>query len=251
MWKNENRIGYVYKYTHKETGKWYIGSHFGEALDEDYTGSGVIWQKAKIKYGLENFTLDVLYQGYNFRNEEERILLLLDAQNDSMSYNMKNECLGGSFPGMLNGMYGKSHTPESAYKCGNAFRGTKRPDHSTAITGENNGRFIDGKNSKQFIESMRLYRKDLGIKQILNKTQCPHCCIKGIERLLNRYHFNNCPLNIKNENNIIDSITNWPRIDKRKTEFICPHCNKASKNKGNANRWHFDNCKEKPVCQHL
>ena len=28
-------------------------------------------------------------------------------------------------------------------------------------------------------------------------------------------------------------------------EWICPHCNKQGKNKINAIRWHFDNCKMK------
>lgn len=34
-------MGYVYKYTHKETGKYYIGSHNGNK--KDYKGSGLLW----------------------------------------------------------------------------------------------------------------------------------------------------------------------------------------------------------------
>jgi len=36
-------------------------------------------------------------------------------------------------------------------------------------------------------------------------------------------------------------VTNW---QKRK-EVTCPHCGMISKNIGNMNRWHFDNCKQK------
>ena len=135
-------MGYVYKYTHKETGKWYIGSHTGN--NENYTGSGLLWQKAKNKYGIESYNVEILYEGEMYREEEERILKSLDAANDDMSYNMKNEALGGSFPGEKNGMYGKTLNEEQRYKCGSAFRGKKRPDHSEKMKGEGNPRF--GKN---------------------------------------------------------------------------------------------------------
>ena len=36
-------FGYVYKFTHKETGKWYIGSHDGSKTN--YNGSGTAWRK--------------------------------------------------------------------------------------------------------------------------------------------------------------------------------------------------------------
>lgn len=135
-------MGYVYKYTHKETGKWYIGSTKGNT--SNYTGSGLIWKKALKKYGIDSYFFEKLYEGKSYREEEERILKSLDAVNDSLSYNLKNEALGGSFPGKLNGMYGKHHNPEAAYKCGNAFRGKKRPEHSEKMKGKNNPMF--GKN---------------------------------------------------------------------------------------------------------
>lgn len=131
--------GYVYKYTHKENGKWYIGSHNGN--NPEYSGSGLLWQRAKEKYGLKSFTKEILYEGDLFRETEEIILKDLDAMNDPMSYNMKNEALGGSFPGKLNGMYGKAFTEEHKYACGSAFRGKKRPDHSERMKGSGNPMF--------------------------------------------------------------------------------------------------------------
>jgi len=129
-------MGYVYKYTHKETGKWYIGSHNGS--NENYTGSGLIWKYAKEKYGIDSFNREILYEGDNFREEEENFLIALDAAHDIMSYNMKNEALGGTFFGEANGMFGKTHTEEEKYKCGSARRGKKFPDHSEKMKGAKN-----------------------------------------------------------------------------------------------------------------
>lgn len=121
-------ISHVYRYTHNDSGKWYIGSHNGK--NSRYLGSGKAWKLALKKYGISSFTKEILYRGEHFREFEEAILIDLNAANDVMSYNLKNEALGGSFPGELNGMYGRVLTPDERHICGSAFRGKKRPDHS-------------------------------------------------------------------------------------------------------------------------
>jgi len=93
------------------------------------------------KYGIDSYDIEFLYEGDDFREEEERILKEIDAANDDMSYNMKNEALGGSFFGEKNGMFGKKLTTDQKIRCGNAFRGKKRPEHSEAMTGNNNPRY--------------------------------------------------------------------------------------------------------------
>lgn len=133
-------MGYVYKFTIRETGKWYIGSHGGDNLKK-YNGSGLAWKAALKKYGIDSFDREILYEGDDYRAEEDRILKQLDAANDSMSYNLKNEAIGGSFPGELNGMYGKKLTAEQKYKCGSGFRGKTRPDHSKKMSGSGNPMF--------------------------------------------------------------------------------------------------------------
>lgn len=244
MWLDEDAEGYVYEFIHKETKKWYVGSRRGK-FDPTYHGSGVLWEAAKRKHGIESFDLVIHYEGFGFREQEEILLKSRDAQNDLMSYNLKNEAFGGSFKGPLNGMFGKTHTEEQRYKCGNAFRGKKRPEHSTSISGENNGRFKNGKSSKKYFEEKALLRDSLGVKHILENTICPHCCLRGAGPNMTRYHFDNCKLNEQNPSNEISSYSPIPREDKRKKEFICPHCGKVGMNEGNMNRWHFNNCKVK------
>lgn len=139
-------FGYVYRFIHNSTNKWYIGSH--NDSKENYNGSGLVWKYAKLKYGLENFTKEILYKGENCRELEELILMTLDAKNDPMSYNLKNTAIGGAFYGKSNGMFGKTFTDDHRYKCGSAFRGKSRPIHSEYMKGENNPRF--GKNDHVF-----------------------------------------------------------------------------------------------------
>lgn len=131
--------GIVYKFTNKTTGKWYIGSHNNS--NKDYCGSGIMWTKAVKKHGIEKFTKEILYEGENCREMEELVLMTVDAKNDPMSYNLKNESVGGAFHGEANGMFGKKLTEEQKYKCGSAFRGKKRPDHSKKMIGDKNPMF--------------------------------------------------------------------------------------------------------------
>ena len=205
-------MGYVYKYTHKENKKYYIGSHNGNK--PGYTGSGLLWQHAKKKYGIESFDREILYEGENYREIEQQILEELNCANDPLSYNMKNQSLGGTFFGESNGMYGKKLSEEHKYKCGSAFRGKKRPDHSLKMSGKNNP--VYGKNFhthglKKYNESRlgktleefhgkekaallrdKLSKSKLGIKHNLKSVECPHCKKVGAGPNMTRYHFDKC-----------------------------------------------------------
>lgn len=58
----------IYKITCKITGKIYIGKHQTKDLNDDYMGSGKLLLRAQHKYGLENFTKQILHI---FKTEEE------------------------------------------------------------------------------------------------------------------------------------------------------------------------------------
>lgn len=143
--------GYVYKWTNKFTNKWYIGSHKSDNINDNYIGSGLLFRLAYKKYGIESFEKEILYFGENYRDEEERILIELDAANNDLSYNMKNEACGGAFYGEKNGMYKKQHTEETKKLMSKASSDRwKDPEykriHTEMLKGKGNPMF--GKNRK-------------------------------------------------------------------------------------------------------
>ena len=63
-----NYIGFVYLWINKINGKMYIGSHCGDESD-GYFASGIIINRAKEKYGIENFERKILY--FEYESEEK------------------------------------------------------------------------------------------------------------------------------------------------------------------------------------
>jgi hypothetical protein len=240
-------LGYVYKYTHKENGMWYIGSH--KHNGKKYTGSGIHWGHARDKYGLEAFFFEILYEGEEFRAREEEILKELDAAGDPMSYNAKNEAMGGSFPGEKNGMFGVRYTKEERFKRGNAFRGKKRPEHAILISGEKNPNFHHGKRTKEYSIKIQQKRKELntiGKNNFMVERKCPYCCLIGKGSSMTLYHFDKCYLNPERDGTKCGNFSEYPRPTKGTSKkFMCPNCKYIGKNLGNMNRWHFNNCKSK------
>lgn len=53
-------IGYIYKTTNKINQKIYIGKHQSSEYDDKYFGSGKILRRAIEKYGLDNFTNEII-----------------------------------------------------------------------------------------------------------------------------------------------------------------------------------------------
>ena len=90
-------IHYLYKITNTINGKWYIGVHSAESLDDGYFGSGIAIKRAIKKYGKDSFIKEVLE---TFSSKEDMFireaeLVTTDTVNDRSSYNMKVGGFGG------------------------------------------------------------------------------------------------------------------------------------------------------------
>ena len=80
----------IYKIINKINNKFYIGMHKTPNLDDGYMGSGKLIRAAIKKYGVENFTKEILHVFDNeedMKNKEKELVVL-----NEMSYNL---CGGG------------------------------------------------------------------------------------------------------------------------------------------------------------
>ena len=88
-------MAYVYLITNIINGKKYIGSSRKSQIDENYYGSGKAIKDALKKYGKNNFTRDILWQGEgDARNIESQWLEYFNASSNPQFYNMTNDARG-------------------------------------------------------------------------------------------------------------------------------------------------------------
>lgn len=139
---------YIYKITNKVNGKTYIGQHKYKKLNDRYMGSGKLLAKAKKKYGLENFTKEILV--FNISKKEHADLLEItfiasEREKGKAEYNISD---GGQGPkgkphsdehkrlisealkGEKHPLYGKHLSEEQKKKLSNSLKGKKKPPRS-------------------------------------------------------------------------------------------------------------------------
>ncbi len=79
----------IYKITNTINNKIYIGAHSTEDIHDSYMGSGIAVKRAQKKYGMDNFTKEILHV-FNTREEmyeKEREIVNLEFINRSDTYN--------------------------------------------------------------------------------------------------------------------------------------------------------------------
>ena len=85
---------FVYKTTNKLNGKYYIGQHRTEYIDDGYLGSGKVFIKALKKYGKYNFYREILEFADSpeaLNDLEKKYITINDIQSD----NCYNQMSGG------------------------------------------------------------------------------------------------------------------------------------------------------------
>lgn len=80
----------VYKVTNLINGKYYIGRHATDDINDDYMGSGIAIKNAVEKYGPENFIKEIIAEAKSREDlwELEKEIVNETVVNDPMSYNM-------------------------------------------------------------------------------------------------------------------------------------------------------------------
>jgi group I intron endonuclease len=93
----KQNTAYVYIITNKINGKKYIGSSRKSQIDENYYGSGKVIKNALKKYGKNNFTRDILWQGEgDARDIEHQWLEYFHASTNPSFYNLTNDAKGNN-----------------------------------------------------------------------------------------------------------------------------------------------------------
>jgi hypothetical protein len=101
----------IYKITNKIDGKIYVGSHKTKDLNDKYMGSGKYLKYAQEKYGIENFTKEILFifdtPEEMYAKEAEIVTENFLAENNT--YNLKRGGFGGFDYINKNSLYGFSN----------------------------------------------------------------------------------------------------------------------------------------------
>jgi group I intron endonuclease len=193
----------VYKTTNKVNGKYYIGCHQTENLDDGYLGSGKLLKRAISKYGRDNFSVEII----EILEKKEDMFLLekklvnTECVNDNLSYNLKIGGSGGN-PGIVGAFKGKRHsevikekireaalnqvtTEEKRRKLSENAWAKRDPEKQKEHARKISSKLKSDEHKKNISESL----KKLGKQR---KVECPHCQKSGGERAMKRHHFNNC-----------------------------------------------------------
>jgi len=128
-------LHYSYKITNLINNKYYYGIRRTykdtDVFGDKYFGSGKILKTAIDKYGLENFTKEIVYV-FGDRKEAydwERETVTIDLVNDPMCYNIKLGGEGGSGTLGLKGWWA-TETNKKRTGINHPFYGKTRPPHS-------------------------------------------------------------------------------------------------------------------------
>jgi len=180
----------VYKTTHIESGKIYVGSHKTLDLNDDYLGSGKYLKRAILKYGPSAFSREILHV---FSTPEEMFskeaeIVTEDFVKRDDTYNMKIGGFGGwdhiDNKGRTFSAQSRERMSKTKAKMyiaeGNPFYGKK---HSAET--------VDKIRTQSLIVAKERYENSA---THINKQEvsCPHCDKRGQLRAMKRWHFENC-----------------------------------------------------------
>lgn len=132
-------FGYIYKITNNINHKFYIGKREKSVFDENYWGSGKHIKNSILKYGINNFSREIVEWCKNreeLNNREKYWIEVLNSRDPNIGYNIAAGGDGVGIPhteewkikhsGSGNGRFGKEVSQETRNKISKANKGKKR-----------------------------------------------------------------------------------------------------------------------------
>lgn len=223
----------IYQITNKINGKIYIGKHQTKDLNDGYMGSGKHLRCAIEKYGIENFTKEILFKFDNETdmNAKEAELVTEEFCLKEDNYNL---CPGGHGGwGYINNSvwseekrleHNRKHSPfknftkEKRTEIGKL--GISKIPREKILEGASNGGKA-GLGRKHSDET----KSKIGLKNSINQSGDKN----------SQYGI---PRNEETKNKMRETIKNKPNIK-------CIFCDFESNNLGIISRWHNENCKKR------
>jgi hypothetical protein len=97
MPRKQHKYHYLYKTTNLKNGKFYVGMHSSNDLEDGYLGSGLRIRRSIKKYGKENFKFEILefFDNKEKLSEAERNLVNKDFIKEPLCMNLKEGGSGG------------------------------------------------------------------------------------------------------------------------------------------------------------
>jgi len=244
------KFHFIYKITNLVNGKIYVGHHSTNNINDGYLGSSHYLLSDIKKLGKENFKREILQfcKYEELSNLEKKFILELNSikfgynkhikgtgqkldykhsEETKAKLNSKRRNISGEnnpmygkrgeqnpnfgkklWEGKVHPMKGKKHSEETKLK--------QSESKKDKYNGENNP-FYGKKHSEESINKMNESKRERFLE-----FGCP---LKGVK---------------KSDQAKINYSKNW---NKREL-LVCPKCGLSSRNKGNMNRYHFNNCKK-------
>ena len=242
--RKSKKYHFIYKTTNLLSGRYYIGMHSSDSLTDGYLGSGTYLRRAINKHGKENFEREILEfckTREELKSRESEIVNLNEVANiecmnlrvggcgvDYTTIPSEETCekISKALIGNRNGSgnKGKTHSEETRRKIGEASRGRTHSDETRKkLRDINTGKTHSDETRKKLSESHIGYVMPESQKQKLSESH------KKLIR--SESHKKSISISAKN---------------RKKVLLKCPHCNEESYNLV-IRRWHFNNCKNKPI----
>ena len=119
--------GYIYITTNLINNRIYVGQHKHTNYDNTYYGSGKLIRRAIDKYGLENFTNEVLETAENLEELCQKEIFWINKKHSLSKYGNYNLLKGGQFGDITYGMSQEEYA-----------------EHCAKMAGKNNGMYKSG-----------------------------------------------------------------------------------------------------------
>ena len=186
-------------------GKYYIGVHQTDNIDDGYLGSGTLLSKAIKKYGSSCFTRNIL----EYFDSKEEMYKRESEVVDCLSENTYNMVPGGSGASILNNRkaFTGNHSQKTKDKISRTLTGrTLSENHKSNVSKNHWARKNpkeQAKHARSIPQTVRSLETRSKISESLKgntnssgrelkRVKCPHCLKEGSELAMTRWHFENC-----------------------------------------------------------